>query len=300
MKFRNFLLISLFLMTALSASAQLKVTSLTTDYKTNPLGIDNPVPQLSWIIQSDQMNTMQESYEIRAALTPADLSKKSKQLWNSETVASSQSIHIEYGGQALNSHQRVYWQVRVVDNHGKKSKWSDVAFFEMGKLESEDWVADWITPTWEEDPKKSEPSPYLRKEFALEKSIKQARLYITCQGLYQVEINGERVGDQEFTPGWTSYDTRLQYQTYDITSLWLRIKMPLVLFWAMAGSGEIWAGLMEGTIREKSWQPSRRLSLNIRMGPAQQSPPMKAGKLLPARSWNRIYTMERSMMQAKS
>ena len=219
MKFRNFLLSSLFLMTALSVSAQLRVTSLTTDYKTNPLGIDNPVPQLSWIIQSDQMNTMQESYEIRAAQTPADLSKKSKQLWNSEIVASSQSIHIAYGGQALNSHQRVYWQVRVVDNHGKKSKWSDVAFFEMGKLESEDWVADWITPTWEEDPKKSEPSPYLRKEFALEKSIKQARLYISCQGLYQVEINGERVGDQEFTPGWTSYDTRLQYQTYDITSL---------------------------------------------------------------------------------
>ena len=89
----------------------------------------------------------------------------------------------------------------------------------MGKLESKDWVADWITPTWEEDPKKSEPSPYMRKEFALDKSIKQARLYISCQGLYQVEINGKRVGDQEFTPGWTSYDTRLQYQTYDITTL---------------------------------------------------------------------------------
>ena len=219
MKFRNFLLVSLFLMTALSASAQLKVTSLTTDYKTNPLGIDNPLPQLSWIIQSDQMNTMQESYEIRAAQTPADLSKKSKQLWNSEIVASSQSIHIEYGGQALNSHQQVCWQVRVVDNHGKKSKWSEPAFFEMGKLESSDWVADWISPTWEEDPKKSEPSPYLRKEFTLEKAIKQARLYISCQGLYQVEINGKRVGAQEFTPGWTSYDTRLQYQTYDITSL---------------------------------------------------------------------------------
>lgn len=219
MKYRNLLLSTLFLLAASGASAQLQVTELTTDYKTNPIGIDNPKPMLSWIIQSDQNNTMQESYEIRAALSSADLSKKSKQLWNSETVVSSQSIHIKYQGQALKSSQRIYWQVRIVDNHGKKSKWSESAFFEMGKLESADWVADWISPAWEEDPKKSEPSPYLRKEFALKKSIKQARLYISCQGLYQIEINGKRVGDQQFTPGWTSYDTRLQYQTYDITPL---------------------------------------------------------------------------------
>ena len=219
MKFRNFLTISLFLMLALGVSAQVQVTSLTTDYKTNPIGIDNPVPQLSWIIQSEQNNTMQESYEIRAALNPADLAKKSKQLWHPEPVASSKSIHIRYQGPALRSHQRIYWQVRIADNHGKKSKWSEPAFFEMGKLQAGDWEADWITPTWEEDPKKSEPSPYLRKEFTLAKPIKQARLYISCQGLYQVEINGRRAGDKEFTPGWTSYDTRLQYQTYDITSL---------------------------------------------------------------------------------
>jgi alpha-L-rhamnosidase len=219
MKFPNFVLTSLFFMAAFSASAQLQVTSLTTDYKTNPMGIDNPEPQLSWILESELENTMQASYEIRSAASLSDLKKEDKQIWNTGMVESSQSIHIKYQGPPLKSHQRVYWQVRLVDNHGKKSKWSDPAFFEMGKLGPSDWVADWITPTWEEDPKKSEPSPYLRKEFALEKSIRQARLYISCQGLYQVEINGRRVGDQEFTPGWTSYDTRLQYQTFDVTSL---------------------------------------------------------------------------------
>ena len=219
MKFRIAFLTSLLLLAAISVSAQLRVTSLTADYKTNPMGIDNPEPELSWIIQSDQDNTLQVSYEIRAALDPADLAKKNKQIWNTGTVASAQSIHLKYEGPLLQSYQRIYWQVRVEDNHGKKSKWSDAAFFEMGKLESKDWFADWITPIWEEDPKKSEPSPYLRKEFALGKSIERARLYISSHGLYQVEINGKRVGDQEFTPGWTSYDTRLQYQTYDITSL---------------------------------------------------------------------------------
>jgi alpha-L-rhamnosidase len=218
MKHRHLLLLNLFLMSALTLSAGIKVTSLTTDYKINPIGIDNPVPRLSWIIQSDEQNTLQVSYEIRAALDPADLAKKNKQVWNSETVASSKSIHIKYQGQAPKSYQRIYWQVRVVDNHGKKSKWSEVAYWEMGILEDGAWKAEWITPAWEEDLKKSNPSPYLRKEFKLGKAIQKARLYISCHGLYQVELNGKRVGDQEFTPGWTSYNTRLQYQTYDITS----------------------------------------------------------------------------------
>jgi len=218
MNFSKLSLVSLLLTLMVSVSAQVKVLSLTSDYLTNPIGIDNPAPKLSWILQSDRDNTMQESYEIRAALSPDNLAKKEKQLWNSEKVASSQSIHIKYEGQSLKSYQRIYWQVRVEDNHGKKSKWSDPAFFEMGILDNDAWEADWITPSWEEDVKKSNPSPYLRKEFALDKAIKKARLYISAQGLYQVEINGSRVGDQEFTPGWTSYDTRLQYQVYDITS----------------------------------------------------------------------------------
>jgi len=219
MKLRNLFLISLFFLTASGAWAQLQVTSLSIDGMPSPTGIDNPEPKLSWILQSDQANTMQQSYELRAALTDADVRRGKKLVWKTGKVTSPQSVHIPYRGEPLKSHQRIYWQVRVVDNHGEKSKWSETAYFEMGKLNSDDWEADWITPTWEEDPKKSEPSPYLRKEFALEKSIKQARLYISCQGLYQAEINGRRVGDQEFTPGWTSYDTRLQYQTYDITPL---------------------------------------------------------------------------------
>jgi len=218
MKIRRLFVTSMFLTLVLSLSAQLQVSSLSTDYKTNPLGIDNPAPKLGWIIQSDQNNILQASYEIRAAQNPADLAKTKKQIWNSGKVASSQSIHIKYDGQTLESYQRVYWQVRVVDNHGKKSKWSDPAFFETGILEDAAWEANWITPTWEEDVSMSNPSPYLRKEFTLGKAIKNARLYISAQGLYQVEINGERVGDQEFTPGWTSYNTRLQYQIYDITA----------------------------------------------------------------------------------
>jgi alpha-L-rhamnosidase len=217
MKFRHIFLTSAFLLVVISLSAQLKVSSLTTDYLSNPIGIDNPAPKLSWIIQSDQANTMQESYEIRAALTPEDLSKRKNLVWDTKQELSSQSVHIKYDGEALKSYLRVYWQVRVVDNHGTKSKWSEPAFFEMGRLPDTHWGADWISPAWEEDPEQSMPSPYLRKEFKLTKDIKSARLYVSSHGLYQVEINGKRIGDQEFTPGWTTYKHRIQYQVYDVS-----------------------------------------------------------------------------------
>lgn len=217
MKFSHIFLISLLLVTSAVLRAELTVTTLKVDYKTNPIGIDNPKPKLSWIIQSDETSTMQESYEIRTAYNKKDVERGRNLIWKSEKVATSKSVHVLYAGPQLESHQRIFWQVRVKDNHGNTSKWSDVAFWEMGFISGSDWSADWISPDWEDDNSKSLPSPYLRREFTLKEGIKDARLYISSHGLYQVEINGKRIGDQEFTPGWTSYETRLQYQTYDVT-----------------------------------------------------------------------------------
>jgi alpha-L-rhamnosidase len=217
MKFRYFLLYCLFGAISVAGHAQSTVQSQLVDYKSNPLGTDQPVPRLSWIIHSDQMNTMQEAYEIRVAMDPVDLNRGRRLLWETGKVESSQSIHIPYQGPPLTSFQRYYWQVRIWDNHNKRSAWSDPGFWETAIMKDAAWEAEWITPTWEEDSTISMPSPYLRKEFLLQKPVSEARLYITAQGLYQVEINGKRIGDQEFTPGWTSYDTRLQYQTYDVT-----------------------------------------------------------------------------------
>jgi alpha-L-rhamnosidase len=63
------------------------------------------------------------------------------------------------------------------------------------------------------------PAPELRKEFVAAKQIQSARLYATALGLYQVEINGQQVGNEFFAPGWTDYNKRIQYQTYDVTDL---------------------------------------------------------------------------------
>jgi alpha-L-rhamnosidase len=209
-----------------SADNALSLTNLRTEYKTNPLGIDVLKPRLSWEIQSDKRNTMQTAYEIRFASNPDLLKSSESLLWQSK-VNTDQSIHVVYEDPALQSGQRVYWQVKVWDNHGRNSGWSDPAFWEMGLLIAGDWKAAWIEADIEEDTKKSQPAQYFRKEFDLSKQIKSARLYITSHGLYEGFLNEKRVGDQVFTPGWTSYNKQLQYQVYDVSDLLVQGKNAL-------------------------------------------------------------------------
>ena len=144
-------------------------------------------------------------------------------LWDSGRIASEQSIHVPYTGSPLRSGQRVYWQVRTWDETGAASAWSAPAFWEMGLLNAADAYAqsEWITPDWDEDTSQSQPQPVLRRAFQLDSTaaITAARVYVTSLGLYELYLNGQRVGDGVLTPGWTSYKTRLQYQTYDVTDL---------------------------------------------------------------------------------
>jgi len=187
---------------------------LTCEYQTNPVGIDNPIPRFSWKMQSTDKEVMQTAYEIKVAIDEKGL--KAGDTWHSGKVASEASVLIPFGGAELQSKTRYYWQVRVWDNKGNVSSWSEVHFWEMGLLTANEWLAKWIKDA-SGDAKKSGPSPLFRKIFGLEKPIKKARLYITAHGLYEAYINGHRLGEAYFTPGWTSYHKRLQYQVYDVS-----------------------------------------------------------------------------------
>ena len=217
MKTVYIILISLVTALAVEAvDAQIAVVNPRTDYKVNPLGIDNPQPRLSWESRSQQRNTMQKAYRIRAARSEKDLSA-GKLIWDSGLTLSDQSNQVPYSGQALGSGERVYWQVKVENNRGKASAWSEPAFFEAGLLTLADRKASFITADLPDDLKKSSPAPMLRKEFSLKGKIKSARLYATAHGLYLLRLNGAKVGDALFAPGWTSYNKRLQYQVYDVS-----------------------------------------------------------------------------------
>jgi len=195
------------------------VTHLTCEYRINPLGIDVAVPRLGWQIQSSRRGEQQTAYQIQVAESPADLAAGRSLLWDTGKVASPASIHIPYTGPTLRSGQRCYWRVRIWDADGRATPWGEPAFWEMGLLQAGDWQAEWITPDWDEDTTQSQPAPMLRRTFRLQGPVKAARIYVTSLGLYELHLNGQRVGDGLLTPGWSAYDHRLQYQTYDVTAL---------------------------------------------------------------------------------
>ena len=179
--------------------------------RVDPLGIDDPHPRLSWRISSDQKDLRQTAYEIRLR----EDARQSSFLWETGKVISGVSIAIPYQGPPLRSGQKYFWQVRVWDSQDKPSPWSPVANWQMGLLQAEDWTARWIGPGFEEDSLRR-PPPVFTRSFTLPRKIRSATLYITAHGLYEAMLNGRRVGNAYFTPGWTSYDHRLQYQVYDV------------------------------------------------------------------------------------
>jgi len=194
----------------------LTLDRLRCEYVTNPLGIDVVKPRFSWILLSDRRNTTQAAYHIQVATSREALTDDSKLVWDSGVVESDSSILVDFSGPKLVSFQRYWWRVKVRDNHGQESDWSQPAWWEMGILSPSEWTAEWVSPDLEEKDEDN-PCPMLRKEFELKTKVRSARAYVTSLGLYEMEINGRRVGNARFTPGFTSFHKRLQYQTYDVT-----------------------------------------------------------------------------------
>lgn len=370
-------------------TCSVRPAKLRCEYLVNPVGMDAEHPRLSWILQhtsSAVRGAAQSAYHVMVADDPELLAGNVGNLWDTDKIASDGSIQIDYRGRPLQSRTRAYWKVRVWDEAGRVSDWSEVAEWSMGLLDRSDWKAEWIGDPTEPSPpflahngyhssfsgsadaakwvaielaettevdsvklfpadpfdwggdgtdfmfpvrfridvaqsadfsdfktvfdhtsddvtapggKPAEysfppvkaryvrlvanrlrmrdpgnyglslaemqvlsngtvlsgkastaagdsvengswsidhladgdltshraggvdplPAPMLRREFTADgdTSIARATAYITALGLYELRINGRRVGDHLLAPEWTDYHTRLQYQTYDVT-----------------------------------------------------------------------------------
>ncbi len=177
----------------------MKAIRLRTEYLCDPLGIDIQKPRLQWNCEG---GVKQTAYQIRC------------QNWDSGRTESN-SMQAVYP-HTLASREKVQWQVRLWDENGVPGDWSE-GTFEMGLLTAEDWKANWITGNYKVDKKQRYPVDCFRKTFTAPAG--SARLYITACGLYEVIINGQRVGNFVLAPGHTDYGRRIQYQTYDVTAL---------------------------------------------------------------------------------
>jgi alpha-L-rhamnosidase len=216
----TFLLLSL----TSSLAAKIASTHLTCEYLKDPMVIDVPKPRLSWINYNPQFsrNQFQTAWQIRVASTRDELLKDNSDLWNSGKIVSSESTNIIYGGKPLKSRQACWWQVRVWDNKGKVSEWSEPAFWSMGILDEKEWKAKWIGAPWQGEetlPKPSNPgasmpeqlppsAPMLRKEFSIGKKVKRAVAFVTGLGYFELYLNGEKVGNDVLVPNQTNYGKR--------------------------------------------------------------------------------------------
>lgn len=204
-------------------AAAVTVTGLRTEQMTNPMGLDTATPRLSWQLESSRKNVMQTAYQILVASSPELLAQDKGDLWDSGKVQSDASQWITYQGMPLKSNRRAYWKVRSYTTEGETG-WSTPAHWSIGLLKEAHWQGRWIgmdkAAPWDSETQWSRlSSRYLRKEFALKKQVKQATVHIAGMGMYELFINGQRVGDQVLAPAPTDYRKTIIYNTFDVTPL---------------------------------------------------------------------------------
>jgi alpha-L-rhamnosidase len=204
----------------------ISVSDLRCEYLAGPVVLDDPNPRFSWRLDASEPGQAQTAYEV----VVMEESKKwgDTPQWTSGRVESSATTQIVYQG-TTEPHQRLLWRVRVWDSSHNVSPWSEPASWQVGFRRNDNWTACWISGVhkWKVTPPTGRtyfkpmfmsPTMHLRRPFEIEGEVRRAAVYATARGVYRLSINGQRVGDHELSPGWTDYNTRQQYQAYDVTT----------------------------------------------------------------------------------
>jgi alpha-L-rhamnosidase len=235
---KKFLLIAfVLLIPSFQVAAQGEITgpypprNLRCQYLENPAGMDVKKPRFSWMLEHSERGQAQTAYQLIVSSSP---SCEDADIWDSDKVMSDQSLHVIFDGSALQSDRSYFWKVRYWDNNDEPSPYSQAARFDTGLFDPEDWEGEWIGG-----------KNQLRKEFSIEGRIKRGMVHVCGLGYYELRLNGRKVGNNVLDPGYTTYEKRMLYSTYDITQI-LR-------------NGENALGVMLG----KGWSAVRLLMLQL-------------------------------------
>ncbi len=215
----------------------IRISRATCEGRLNPTGVGLQEIFFGWEMESDENNQVQTVYQLVISSTENKLKAGNYDVWNSSMVNSNESVAVGYRGKKLSPGTTYYWRVRVCNKQKKVSAWSPVQYFITGLFDKKDWTgARWIEYEHFPDSMRLAPGaeningtgnkalqrmtvPYFRKTFPANKKIQQALAFVTGVGQYEMEVNGNKVGNSFLSPGWTYYDKTILYNTYDITSM---------------------------------------------------------------------------------
>lgn len=186
------------------------------EYLTDPLGVDVQLPRFSWKLSAGaRRGQKQTAYQVLVASSPALLNAERGDVWDSGRVASSQSVLVPFGGQALVSNQTCFWKVRFWDKDEQPSAWSETARFAMGLLVPEDWRGAWIRHS----DAASEKHLWFRKSFSLNEKPNSAFVHVASLGYHELYVNGQKADDRVLAPALSRLDKRVLYVSYDLAAL---------------------------------------------------------------------------------
>lgn len=225
------------LFTALIASAAVKkqqpsAVNLTTENLQNPLGLQTHTPRFSWQLTGCQDNTVQTAYHILVASAPELLVPGKADLWDSGEVKSDQQLWVKYAGKALKDTQRAYWTVKTTLNNGQTA-WAQPQEFGIGITLESHWKGRWIGMDrcleGESNGYRTRlAARYIRNEAKLKEgaTVKRATAYVGAVGLYQLYINGKRIGNDALAPMPTDTRRSVMYNALDITGQLINSSLP--------------------------------------------------------------------------
>lgn len=210
-----FSLISLLSPSILFAQSSPKIINLKCEYLVNPIGVDVEQPRLSWQIDDDRKGAKQTAYQIFVGTDSAEVAGGKGTEWSTSKINSYSQL-VKYNGKELTPFTVYFWRVDVWDKNGEKVQDLAISKFETGMKDVSNWQGAWISDVHDVNLK---PAPYFRKAFksSTTKRIKSARAYIAVAGLYELTINGEKVGNHSLDPIYTRFDRRNLYVSYDVT-----------------------------------------------------------------------------------
>ncbi|WP_207425450.1 alpha-L-rhamnosidase [Pedobacter sp. SYSU D00535] len=245
-------------------AAALNIQNLRTELLINPTGIDVAFPKLSWEITGNERGIEQTAYQILVASSPEKLSPANADLWNSGKVSSAASNFVQYGGKALKSLDKAFWKVKIWTNKGE-TEWSNTATWSLGLHQYNDWDGRWIGFDryfpWDDAKAPRLSARYFRKEFATEKPVKSATASIIGLGLYELYIDGKKVGDQVLAPAPTDYSMNSLFNTFDVTD---RLKAGKHAIGVVLGNGRFFEMRQTKAYKQKTFGfPKLLMQLDI-------------------------------------